>query len=36
MSLKVINITVPFDSIMPDILSSFSPDENYMMLKIER
>ena len=34
MSLKVINITVPFDSIMPDILSSFSPDENYMMLKI--
>lgn len=34
MSLKVINITVPFDSIMPDILNSFSPDENYMMLKI--
>lgn len=34
MSLKVINITVPFDSIIPDILSSFSPDENYMMLKI--
>ena len=34
MSLKVINITVPFDSIIPDILSSFSPGENYMMLKI--
>jgi hypothetical protein len=34
MSLKIINITVPCDVIIPDVLSSFSPEENYMMLKI--
>ena len=34
MSIKIINITVPSDAIIPEILSSFSPEENYMMLKI--
>ena len=34
MSLKIINITVPCNVILPEILSSFSPEENYMMLKI--
>jgi len=34
MSLKIINITVPGDVIIPSVLSSFSPEENYIMLKI--
>jgi hypothetical protein len=34
MSIKIINITVPGDAIIPEILSTFSPEENYMMLKI--
>ena len=34
MSIKIINVTVPGDAIIPDVLSSFSPEENYMMLKI--
>jgi hypothetical protein len=34
MSLKIINITVPSDAILPEILTTFSPEENYMMLKI--
>jgi len=34
MSIKIINITVPGDAIIPDVLSTFSPEENYMMLKI--
>jgi hypothetical protein len=34
MSIKIINITVPGDSIIPDVLSTFSPEENYIMLKI--
>lgn len=34
MSVKIVNITVPFDAIMPEILNIFSPEENYMMLKI--
>ena len=34
MALKVINITIPNDKILPDILYSFSPEENYKMLKI--
>lgn len=34
MSLKIINITVPGDAIIPDVLSTFSPEENYIMLKI--
>jgi hypothetical protein len=34
MSIKIINISVPFDAIIPEILTTFSPEENYMMLKI--
>jgi hypothetical protein len=34
MSLKIINIAVPGDAIIPEILTTFSPEENYMMLKI--
>jgi hypothetical protein len=34
MSIKIINITVPGDAIIPDVLCTFSPEENYMMLKI--
>jgi hypothetical protein len=33
MSLKTIQITIPKNTILPDI-SSFSPEENYLMLKI--
>jgi hypothetical protein len=34
MSVKVINITIPYDRCVPDIISSFSPEENYLMLQI--
>lgn len=34
MSLKVIQITIPSESFLPDIINSFSPEENYQMLKI--
>lgn len=34
MSVKVVQITIPGDKNMPDILSTFSPEENYLMLKI--
>ena len=34
MSLKVVQITIPSDKVMPDIINSFSPEENYLMLKI--
>lgn len=34
MSLKVIQITIPSESLLPDIINSFSPEENYQMLKI--
>lgn len=33
-SLKVVQITIPNDRNMPDIISTFSPEENYLMLKI--
>lgn len=33
-SLKVVQITIPNDRNVPDIISTFSPDENYLMLKI--
>jgi hypothetical protein len=33
MSLQIINLTIPEESILPDI-TSFSPEENYQMLKI--
>lgn len=31
---KTIHITIPSDRSLPDILSTFSPEENYMMIKI--
>jgi hypothetical protein len=34
MSVKVVQITIPNDRNVPDILSTFSPEENYLMLKI--
>jgi hypothetical protein len=34
MSLKTIQITIPEERNIPDILSTFSPEENYIMLKI--
>ena len=34
MIVKVINITIPNDRNVPDIISTFSPEENYLMLKI--
>ena len=33
MSLKIINITIPEDCVLQNI-DSFSPQENYLMLKI--
>ena len=34
MSIKQITITIPEDKVIPDIINSFSPEENFMMLKI--
>jgi len=34
MSVKLIHITIPNDMDVPDIISTFSPEENYLMLKI--
>jgi hypothetical protein len=34
MSAKVVQITIPHDRNIPDIISTFSPEENYLMLKI--
>jgi len=34
MPVKVIQITIPSENILPDIINSFSPEENYQMLKI--
>ena len=34
MSVKVIQITIPSESSLPDIFNTFSPEENYLMLKI--
>lgn len=34
MSVKIIQITIPSDKILPDIINSFSPEENYLMIKI--
>jgi len=32
--LKVINLTIPNTEVIPEIISTFSPEENYLMLKI--
>jgi hypothetical protein len=34
MSLKQVQVSIPNDKVLPDIISSFSPEENYLMLKI--
>lgn len=34
MSLRIINITIPADEAVPDIISTFTPEENLLMLKI--
>ena len=34
MSTKVVQITIPDDRNIPDIISTFTPEENYLMLKI--
>ena len=34
MSLRTINITIPGDDVLPDIISTFTPEENLLMLKI--
>jgi len=34
MSLRIINITIPVDDAVPDIISTFTPEENLLMLKI--
>ena len=32
MSVKIIQLAIPNDRDMPDIISTFSPEENYLML----
>lgn len=34
MSVKIVQITIPSDRSLPDIINSFSPEENYLMIKI--
>ena len=34
MSLRIINITIPADEVVPDIINTFTPEENLIMLKI--
>ena len=34
MSLRIINITIPANDVLPDIMSTFTPEENLFMLKI--
>ena len=34
MSLRIINITIPADEVVPDIINTFTPEENMLMLKI--
>ena len=34
MSLRTINITIPADELVPDIINTFTPEENMLMLKI--
>jgi len=34
MSVKIIHITIPSDKSLPDIINTFTPEENYLMLKI--
>ena len=34
MPLKTIQLTIPSDEMLPDIINSFTTEENYLMLKI--
>jgi hypothetical protein len=34
MSIKIINLTIPHDKLLSDEINTFSPDENYLMIKI--
>lgn len=34
MSVKVVQITIPSDRTLPDIINTFTPNENYLMMKI--
>ena len=34
MSLKILNLTIPLDKNLPDIIQTFSPEENFLMLRI--
>lgn len=34
MSTKIVNICILDSDILPDIINTFTPEENYMMLKI--
>ena len=34
MSLRIINITIPADEVVPEIINTFTPEENLIMLKI--
>ena len=34
MSVKIVQITIPSDRNVPDIINSFTPEENYLMIKI--
>ena len=34
MSLKIVQITIPGDKELPEIMSTFSPEENYLMIKL--
>lgn len=34
MSVKVVQITIPSDKNLPDIINSFTPEENYLLMYI--
>ena len=34
MSIKIIQLAIPTDKELPELISTFSPEENYLMLKI--
>ena len=34
MTLKIVQLTIPDDKKIPEIMSTFSPEENYLMIKI--
>lgn len=34
MSVKIIHVTIPGDQLLPDIINTFTPEENYLMIKL--